>query len=85
MLNAGIFVDAENVNRCGGWTMRYDVLKAFVAAQGFLHGSDLEAGAFKSDEMARLDGQRHVIEFAITDTPDGKKKAIDAGRLGAMD
>lgn len=34
MLKAGIFVDAENVMRCGGWGMRYDVLKEFVAAQG---------------------------------------------------
>ena len=34
MLKAGIFVDAENIMRCGGWGMRYDVLKQFVAAQG---------------------------------------------------
>ena len=34
ILKAGVFVDTENVNRCGGWTMRYDVLKAFDAAQG---------------------------------------------------
>lgn len=34
MLKAGIFVDAENVTRNGGWGMRYDVLREFVVAQG---------------------------------------------------
>jgi uncharacterized LabA/DUF88 family protein/cold shock CspA family protein len=34
VLKAGIFVDAENVTRNGGWGMRYDVLREFVAAQG---------------------------------------------------
>jgi uncharacterized LabA/DUF88 family protein len=34
MLKAGIFVDAENVTRNGGWGMRYDVLRDFVSAQG---------------------------------------------------
>ncbi len=34
MLKSGIYVDAENIMRCGGWGMRYDVLKEFVAAQG---------------------------------------------------
>jgi uncharacterized LabA/DUF88 family protein/cold shock CspA family protein len=34
MLKAGIFVDAENITRNGGWGMRYDVLRDFVAAQG---------------------------------------------------
>lgn len=34
MLKAGIFVDAENAMRNGGWGLRYDVLREFVAAQG---------------------------------------------------
>lgn len=34
MLKAGIFVDAENITRNGGWGMRYDVLREFVMAQG---------------------------------------------------
>lgn len=34
MLNAGIFLDIENLIRNGGRGLRYDVLKQFVAAQG---------------------------------------------------
>ncbi len=34
MLKAGIFIDAENVMRTGGWGLRYDTLKQFVKAQG---------------------------------------------------
>lgn len=30
-MKAGIFVDAENVMRNGGWGMRYDVLKDIIA------------------------------------------------------
>jgi len=33
MLKAGIFIDAENVMRTGGWGLRYDTLKDFVKAQ----------------------------------------------------
>lgn len=33
MLKAGIFIDAENVMRTGGWGLRYDTLKEFVRAQ----------------------------------------------------
>lgn len=33
MLKAGIYVDAENVARCGGWGMRFDILRAFVEAR----------------------------------------------------
>ena len=34
MLKAGIFIDAENVMRTGGWGLRYDTLKEFIKAQG---------------------------------------------------
>lgn len=34
MVKAGIFIDAENVMRTGGWGLRYDTLKRFVKAQG---------------------------------------------------
>ncbi len=36
MMKAGIFIDAENVMRTGGWGLRYRVLKSFVKAQGAL-------------------------------------------------
>ncbi|MFN3201524.1 MAG: NYN domain-containing protein [Bradymonadia bacterium] len=34
MLKAGVYVDAENVARCGGWGMRFDILRQFIEAQG---------------------------------------------------
>ena len=34
MIKAGIFIDAENVMRTGGWGLRYDALKEFVKEQG---------------------------------------------------
>ena len=31
MLKTGIYVDGENIRLCGGYGMRYDVLKKYVA------------------------------------------------------
>ena len=52
MLKAGIFVDAENVMRCGGWGMRYDVLKEFVTAQG--------AQVVRANAYMAIDSDREV-------------------------
>lgn len=54
MLKAGIFVDAENVMRCGGWGMRYDVLKGFVAAQG--------ASVVRANAYMAVDAEREAAE-----------------------
>ncbi|MDY0133256.1 MAG: NYN domain-containing protein [Desulforegulaceae bacterium] len=34
MLKAGIFLDAENLSRNGGWGIRYEIIKDLVEAQG---------------------------------------------------
>ncbi|HKY33049.1 MAG TPA: NYN domain-containing protein [Candidatus Polarisedimenticolia bacterium] len=34
MLKAGIFLDVENLVRCGGWGIRYRMVKEFVQSQG---------------------------------------------------
>jgi uncharacterized LabA/DUF88 family protein len=34
MIKTGIYVDAENIMRGGGWGMRYDVLRSFVECDG---------------------------------------------------
>ena len=34
MLKGGIFLDMENLNRCGGWNIRFDSVRALVEAQG---------------------------------------------------
>jgi uncharacterized LabA/DUF88 family protein len=54
MLKAGIFVDAENVMRCGGWGMRYDVLKEFVVAQG--------ASVVRANAYMAIDGDREAAD-----------------------
>ena len=53
MLKAGIFVDAENVMRCGGWGMRYDVLKDFVRAQS---ATIVRANAYMAADFERENG-----------------------------
>src|SRR5437879_3732231 len=50
MLKSGIFVDAENVMRCGGWGMRYDVLKQFVEGQ---KGTVVRANAYVAMDAER--------------------------------
>ncbi len=42
-MNVGIYVDAENIVRCGGYGMKYDVLKRFASMGG---GEVLRANAY---------------------------------------
>lgn len=71
MLKAGVFVDTENVNRCGGWTMRYDVLKNFVAAQG--------ARLVRANAYMAIDREREE-----TDGVYSRKKATFRSKLRGM-
>ena len=50
MLKAGVYVDAENVMRCGGWGMRYDALKEFAEAQG---AAVVRANAYMAADLDR--------------------------------
>lgn len=34
MLKGGIFLDMENLSRCGGWNIRFDAVRRLVEAQG---------------------------------------------------
>lgn len=34
MLKGGIFLDMENLSRCGGWNIRFEAVRQLVAAQG---------------------------------------------------
>lgn len=56
MLKAGVFVDVENVSRCGGFHMRYDALCRFVASQG---STLVRANAYlaKDEERERNDSE----------------------------
>lgn len=53
MLKAGIFLDMENLNRCGGWGMRYHIIKELVKAQG---GSLLRCNAYIA-----IDEEREMV------------------------
>jgi len=46
----GIFVDAENINRCGGFGMRYDVLRQFACRDG---GQALRLNAYVTFDPER--------------------------------
>lgn len=50
MLKAGIFLDIENLTRCGGWGMRYDVIRDLVVAQGV---AVLRANAYMAIDRER--------------------------------
>ncbi len=50
MLKAGIFLDIENLTRCGGWGMRYNVIRDLVAAQNMVV---LRANAYMSIDRQR--------------------------------
>jgi uncharacterized LabA/DUF88 family protein len=55
MVKAGIFIDAENVMRTGGWGMRYDTLKEFVTAQG--------AQIVRANTYMALDKERESVDL----------------------
>jgi len=62
MLKAGIFIDAENVMRTGGWGLRYDTLKLFVKAQN--------ANILRANTYMAFDREREDID------PDFRRKKI---------
>lgn len=67
MVKAGIFLDVENLKRCGGWGMRFDVIRKLVEAQG---ATVIRANAYmvKDDEKELKDHeyrfrQEHIREI----------------------
>lgn len=55
MLKAGIYVDSENVVRCGGRDMRYEFLRKYVEAQG---ATVVRANAYLAQDVEREDEDR---------------------------
>ena len=55
MLKAGIFIDAENVMRTGGWGLRYDTLQEFVRAQN--------AHIIRANTYLALDNEREALDL----------------------
>lgn len=62
MLKAGIFVDAENVMRNGGWGLRYDVLREFCQAQG---ATVVRANAYLAVDREREDSDAAYRERKV--------------------
>lgn len=57
MIKGGIFLDMENLNRCGGWSMRLDVLRQLVQAQQI---TVLRANAYMAIDERR---ERHDEDY----------------------
>jgi uncharacterized LabA/DUF88 family protein/cold shock CspA family protein len=55
MLKAGIFIDAENVMRTGGWGLRYDTLLGFVRAQN--------AHIIRANTYLAMDHEREALDM----------------------
>ena len=50
MIKAGIFLDIENLVRCGGWGIRYRVVRELVEAQ--------EATILRANAYMAIDSER---------------------------
>ncbi len=59
MLKAGIFLDIENLVRCGGWGIRYRVVRELVEAQG---ATVLRANAYMAVDLER---ESRDLEYRI--------------------
>jgi len=55
MLKAGIFLDIENLVRCGGWGIRFGVVRALVEAQG---ATVLRANAYLAIDLERENAEQ---------------------------
>lgn len=71
MLKGGIFLDMENLSRCGGWGMRYSVVKELAEAQGvrILRANayiaiDLQREARDPEYRKKKEGYRTAIRSA---------------------
>ena len=54
MLKGGIFLDMENLNRCGGWNIRFDAIKDMVEAQ--------EVTIVRANAYMAIDEQRERMD-----------------------
>lgn len=61
-MRSAVYVDAENIKRCGGWGMRYDVLRKYAERDG---AQLLRANAYIAEDVERRDtdgGYREKID-----------------------
>lgn len=68
MLKAGIFLDIENLTRCGGWGIRYNVVKEMVEAQG--------ACVLRANAYMAIDYQREEIDHEYRHKKENYRNAI---------
>ncbi len=68
MLKAGIFLDVENLNRNGGWGLRYEVIKELAEAQGT---TVLRANAYLA-----MDTEREKTDLVYRDRNESYRAAI---------
>ncbi|MBX3027087.1 NYN domain-containing protein [bacterium] len=68
MLKAGIFLDMDNLMRNGGWGLRYDVIKALVAAQ--------ETTVLRANAYMAYDADRESREGGLQQAKELYRNAI---------
>ncbi len=68
MLKAGIFLDIENLVRCGGWGIRYGAVRELVEAQGT---TVLRANAYMA-----IDREREKLEYDFRNKKQEYRDAV---------
>lgn len=68
MLKAGIFLDVENLNRNGGWGLRYEIIKELAEGQGT---TVLRANAYLA-----MDSEREKTDQQYRDRNENYRSAI---------
>jgi len=62
MLKAGIYVDAENLKRSGGYGMRYDVLRDFVGSHG--QYTVLRSNSYLAVDKEQPEGSPYMVKLS---------------------
>ncbi len=68
MLKAGIFLDMENLSRCGGWGVRYNAVKNLVEAQG--------ATVLRANAYMAIDVEREERDYEYRQKKESYRSAI---------
>jgi len=68
MRRGGIFVDTENLMRCGGWNIRFD--PGEKRSDIFLHITDFDEPV-DHEEFARLKTCEEIVEFTLVESDEG--------------
>ena len=80
MLRAGVFLDVENLVRCGGWGIRFKAVRELIEAQG---GTVVRANAYMAVDREREaeDAEYRVNRSACSRTVPLVEFRLDRGQV----